>query len=328
MSATVKVAVAGAGAWGRNHLRVLHGLGALAGAVEVCEASRERVRKDYPGLPVWGSLAEALRHGASVDGIVIATPAPTHADLASQALRAGRGVLVEKPMTLEAGEAQRLVDHADAAGRTLMVGHLLLYQPAVTELKRVIDSGILGRVHRIHQERTNLGRVRSTESALWSLAPHDVAVLIHLMGEAPLQVSAAGAAFLQPGIHDDVHLELAFSGGRSAHVHVTWYWPGRRRGLRVLGERGMLVYDEADQSLTLHRKRLQGGSLEAVDEGSVRVFEGPGEPLRLEDEHFLHCLATGSTPMSDGRSGLDVIRVLERADAQLLAALPPTLKEA
>ncbi len=332
MSAPVKVAVAGAGAWGRNHLRVLHGLGALAGAVEVCEASREQVRRDYPGLPVWGSLAEAFRHGEAVDGIVIATPAPTHADLASQALRAGRGVLVEKPMTLEAVEAQRLVDHADAAGRVLMVGHLLLYQPAVMELKRVLDSGILGRVHRIHQERTNLGRVRSTESALWSLAPHDVAVLIHLMGEAPLHVAAAGAAFLQPGIHDDVHLELAFSGGRSAHVHVSWYWPGRRRGLRVLGERGMLVYDEADQSLTLHRKRLQGGitsrSLEAVDEGSVRVFEGPGEPLRLEDEHFLHCLATGSTPVSDGRSGLDVIRVLERADAQLLAALPPTLKEA
>ncbi|BDU71217.1 Gfo/Idh/MocA family protein [Mesoterricola silvestris] len=332
MSAPVKVAVAGAGAWGRNHLRVLHGLGALAGAVEVCEASRERVRQDFPGLPVWGSLAEAFRHGGALDGVVIATPAPTHADLAGEALREGRGVLVEKPMTLEAREAAGLVDQAEGAGRVLMVGHLLLYQPAVRELKRLLDSGILGRVHRIHQERTNLGRVRSTESALWSLAPHDVAVLVHLMGEAPVRVSADGAAFLQPGVHDDVHLELGFTGGRSAHVHVSWYWPGRGRGLRVLGERGMLVYDEEDQSLVLHRKRLHGGDcprrLETVDDGSVRVFEGPGEALRLEDEHFLHCLATGATPTSDGRSGLDVIRVLERADAQLLGALPPSLKEA
>jgi len=332
VSAPVRVAVAGAGAWGRNHLRVLHGLGALAGAVEVCEASRDQVRRDYPGLPVWGSLGEAFRHAGPVDGVVIATPAPTHAGLAAQALREGRGVLVEKPMTLEAREAQGLVDQAEAGGRVLMVGHLLLYQPAVRELKRLLDSGILGQVYRIHQERANLGRVRSTESALWSLAPHDVAVLLHLMGEAPLQVTASGATFLQAGLHDDVHLELAFSGGRSAHVHVSWYWPGRRRALRVLGERGMLVYDEADQSLTLHRKRLHGGDtprrLEAVDDGTVRVFDGPGEALRMEDEHFLHCLASGSRPMSDGRSGLDVIRVLERADAQLLGDLPPTLKEA
>lgn len=328
----MKVAVAGAGAWGRNHLRVLHGLGALAGVVEVSEASRDQVHSDYPGLPVWGSLGEAFRHGGAVDGVVIATPAPTHAGLATEALREGRGVLVEKPMTLEAREAQGLVEQAAAGGRVLMVGHLLLYQPAVQELKRVLDSGILGRVHRIHQERLNLGRVRSTESVLWSLAPHDVAVLIHLMGEAPREVRAAGAAFLQPGLHDDVHLELAFGDGRSAHAHVSWYWPGRRRILRVLGERGMIVYDEEDQSLTLHRKRLLGGDtprrLEIVDEGAVRVFEGPGEALRLEDQHFLDCLASGTTPMSDGRSGLDVIRVLERADAQLRGALPPTLKEA
>jgi predicted dehydrogenase len=330
VNASVKVALAGAGAWGRNHLRVLHGLGALAGVVEVAGDSRERVLADYPGVPVWGSLGEAFAHG-TVDGVVIATPAPTHAGLAAEALREGRGVLVEKPMALGSREAQVLVDQAEAGGRILMVGHLLLYQPAVRELKRLLDSGILGRVHRIHQERANLGRVRSSESVLWSLAPHDVAVLIHLMGEPPEGVVATGAAFLQPGLHDDVHLELTFSGGRSAHAHASWYWPARSRMLRVLGERGMVVYDEEDQSLTLHRKRLLGGEsdrrLDAVDEGSVRVFEGPGEALRLEDLHFLHCLASGAVPMSDGRSGLDVIRVLERADAQLRGTLPPHLKE-
>jgi predicted dehydrogenase len=136
-----------------------------------------------------------------------------------------------------------------------------------------------------------------------------------------LEVRAAGAAYLQPGIHDDVHLELAFSAGRSAHVHASWYWPCKRRGLVVLGDQGMLVYDEADQSLTLHRKRLRGGPLPAglapVDEGQERAYAGHGEPLRLEAQHFLHCLASGCAPLSDGRSGVEVIRVLEAADAQL-----------
>ena len=308
-----KVVVAGAGAWGRNHVRTLHELGALAGVAEAEPRTRGELRDAYPGVPVWPSLEEALDHA---DGLVVATPAPTHAELAARALRGGLGVLVEKPMTLEAGDAQMLVEEAGARNQVLMVGHLLLYQPAVRELKRLLDAGAVGRVLRIHQVRTNHGRVRSTENVLWSLAPHDLAVLLYLMGDLPVRVGASGAAFLQPGIHDDVHLELAFSAGRSAHIHVAWYWPERERGLRVLGDRGMLVHDERDQTLTLHRKHL-GGRLAPRDEGSAQVFQGGGEPLRLEVQHFLHCLATGGTPLSDGRSGLDVIRVLERADAQL-----------
>jgi predicted dehydrogenase len=173
--------------------------------------------------------------------------------------------------------------------------------------------------------------VRDTENVLWSLAPHDVAVLCLLMGGGPRAVRACGAAFLQPGIHDDIHLELNFSGGRSAHIHSAWYWPGKRRGLRVLGDEGMIAYNESDQSLTLHRKRLKGGDppagLAPVDEGSERVFEGQGEPLRLEDQHFLDCLASGAAPLSDGRSGVEVVRVLEEADAQLRQFLIQTNKE-
>lgn len=308
-----RVVVAGAGAWGRNHVRTLHELGALAGVAEAEPRTRGLLREQYPFVPVWPSLAEAMEHA---DGLVVATPAPTHAELAVQALRGGLGVLVEKPMTLEARDAQMLVEEAGARSQVLMVGHLLLYQPAVRELKRLLDGGAVGRILRIDQARANHGRVRSTENVLWSLAPHDLAVLLYLMGEAPERIAASGAAFLQPGIHDDVHLEMAFAEGRSAHIHVAWYWPGRDRTLRVLGDRGMVVYDEQDQTLTLHRKRL-GDRLAPVDEGSEPVFQGRGEPLRLEVQHFLHCLATGGTPLSDGRSGLDVIRVLERADAQL-----------
>lgn len=322
------VAVAGCGAWGRNHVRVFHELGALAGVVEVLPSLRERIQADFPGVPVWGSLEQAFPHA---QGIVVATPAPSHAALSTRALAAGKGVLVEKPMTLSAREARELVRLAQAAGQPLMVGHLLLYQPAIRELKRLLDEHAVGRVLRVHQERLNHGRVRSTENVLWSLAPHDVAVLCHLMGGAPRTVRASGAAFLQPGIHDDIHLELGFSEGRSAHIHSAWYWPGKRRGLRVLGDDGMIAYNESDQSLTLHRKRLRGGDppagLAPVDEGSERLFEGSGEPLRLEDQHFLDCLATGALPLSDGRSGVEVVRVLEEADAQLRQALNQTNKE-
>jgi len=321
------VAVAGCGAWGRNHVRTFHELGALAGVVEVLPALRERIQADYPGVPVWGSLEQAFAHA---DGIVIATPAPSHAALAARALRVGKGVLVEKPMTLGVRDAQALVALAQGAGRPLLVGHLLLYQPAIRELKRMLEFGTVGRVLRIHQERLNHGRVRNTENVLWSLAPHDVAVLCHLMGGGPREVRATGAAFLQPGIHDDIHLELGFSGGRSAHIHSAWYWPGKRRGLRVLGDEGMIAYNESDQSLTLHRKRLKGGDppagLAPVDDGSERVFEGHGEALRLEDQHFLDCLA-GAAPLADGRSGVEVVRVLEEADAQLRQSLIPTQKE-
>ena len=310
---TVRVAVLGAGAWGKNHVRTFHELGALAGVVELSPTLREKVSAEFPGVAVWEDLDAALPHA---EGFVIATPAPTHAVLAARLLAAGKGVLVEKPMTLATAEAEGLVRAAEAAGRTLMVGHLLLYQPAVKELKRRLDEGFLGRVHRIHQERLNHGRVRSAENVLWSFAPHDVAVLLHLMGEAPSAVRASGAAFLQPGIHDDVHVEFAFASGRSAHIHAAWYWPGKQRSLKVMGEKGMIVYDEADQSLTFHRKTL-GADLAPLDGGSERIFEGHGEPLRLEAQHFLACLSGGHAPLSDGPSGVEVIRVLESAQAQL-----------
>jgi len=324
-----KVAVAGAGAWGRNHVRTLHGLGALAGVVDVSAEACAWMRETYPEVPAWTSLAEACQGEPGLRGLVVATPAPTHTELTLEALGQGLGVLVEKPMTLVSGEARDLVERAEAGGSTLMVGHLLLYQPAIQELKRLLDGGVVGKVHRFHFERMQLGRVRSAENALWSLAPHDVAVLLHLAGEAPSTVEASGAAFLQPGIHDDVHLELTFPQGCSAHIHVGWYWPSKTRGIRVLGERGMIVYEEDGQTLTLHRKRFLGTHGPAgpacSDQGSSLVFQGEGEPLVVEDAHFLHCLTTGRTPLSDGRSGLDVIRVLERGDLSLRnLPTPPT----
>jgi predicted dehydrogenase len=322
------VAVVGAGAWGQNHVRTLHGLHALGGVVESSSALRIRVQQDFPGVQVWPTLEEALPH---VQGCVIATPPVSHAQLAVMALKAGKGVLVEKPMTMGAREAEDLLMAAEQTTAPLMVGHLLMYQPAVQKLKACLDEGIIGTVYRIHQERLCHGRVRDQESVLWSFAPHDVAVLLYLLGGVPTGIKASAAAFLQPNIPDDVHLELTFENDRSAHVHAGWYWPGKRRGLTVFGEFGMIVYDEADQSLTLHRKHLLGGHgpgrLAPADYGVFPLFEGHGEPLVLEDQHFLDCLATGGKPLSDGQSGLDVVRVLERADIQIKKASTKARRE-
>ena len=321
------VAVVGAGAWGRNHVRTLHALGSLAGVVETSPPLRERLKAEYPGLAVWSAMEMAFPH---VEGVIIATPAASHAGLAGEALEAGLGVLVEKPMTLDASHAQELVGIAAHTGRPLMVGHLLLYQPALQELKRQLDAGIVGRVLRIDLERLKHGRVRTQEDVLWSFGPHDVAVLFYLLGAAPSAMAAAGARFLPAGLLDDVHLELGYAGGRSAHLHLGWYWPEPRRGLRILGDEGMLVFDETEQSLTLHRKRLKGGAgadrLEPVDEGSLLLHLGQGEPLMREDQHFLDCLQWNRQPLSDGQSGVAVIQVLERA-AALLAPGPHSIKE-
>lgn len=314
MREEVKVAVLGAGQWGMNLIRTFHELGALAAVVEVDAERRARVQVQYPDAqvfedpePVWDS---------PVPAVVVATPVPTHYDLARQALLAGKDVFVEKPLTLSVADAAELVGLARRQGRVLMVGHLLLYQPAIRWLKQRLAEGLIGRVHSLHQERLNLGRVRSAENALWSLGVHDVAVLLYLVGGPPEQVSVTGQRVLQPGIEDDVYMHLRFPGGVQAHLHTSWLWPEKRRRLTIVGSEAMVVYDELTQTVTLHRKRISR-SLDHVDEGSEVVYQDDGEPLRLECEHFLEAVRSHQPPVSDGALGIEVLRVLEQAQQQL-----------
>jgi predicted dehydrogenase len=191
-----------------------------------------------------------------------------------------------------------------------MVGHLLLFQPAVQWIKAYLDAGALGRVFAVYQERLNLGRARSVENALWSLGVHDAAVLLYLTGQPPCHVRATGQRILQPELEDDVYLHMRFPDGTQAHLHTSWLWPEKCRRLVVVGSDGMLVYDEADQSVTLHRKRI-APDLRSWDEGSELVFHGSREPLTLEAEHFLAGVQTGArSPLIDGTQGLAVVRVL------------------
>ena len=214
-------------------------------------------------------------------------------------------------MTLRRREAETLVRIAYEQDRILMVGHLLLYQPAIRFIKDYLAKGHLGRIYHFHQERKKLGRARYVENVTWSLGVHDLAVLIHLAGEPPRHIFASGHCGLHEKVEDDVYVHLSFADGMKAHLHNSWLWPENRRRLTVVAERGMLVYDEIAGTVTLHRKTIDK-DLNNHDEGEEALFEGADPPLRLELRHFLDCIATRKQPISDGRNGLAVVEALER----------------
>lgn len=312
MTESIVIGAIGAGAWGRNIVRTLDDLKALRVIAEPSESLRQPLSFAFPGTEVV-SGHEALLTRADIHAVVIATPAPTHHHIAREFLLAGKDVLVEKPMTLTATEAEELVAIATENERILMVGHILLFKPAITFIRDFLESGGLGRVFTLHQERAKHGKARAVENALWSLGVHDVAALLHLAGAIPSRVTASGHCGLRPRMEDDVYLHLDFPDGRSAHLHSSWLWPEDRRRLTVVGGRGMLVYEEREERVTLHRKMVDAG-LNNVDLGSEVVFQGSPsfQPLAAELSHFIECVQTRQTPRSDGRQAVDVVRVLEQ----------------
>ena len=310
----MKIAVIGAGNWGKNLVRTFHSLGVLSSVMDPSEQIRSEVAKNYPDVTVFDSLEELLK--SDITAVAIATPAQTHAAIALQAFRAGKDTFVEKPMSLAISEANELIHAANEHGRILMVGHLLLYQPAVRWIKNYLNEGKLGEIWNIHQTRCNLGRARKVENVLWSFGVHDIAVLLSLVASPVKNVKCLGQCSLQSNIEDDVYLHLQFENGVRAHLHNSWLWPKTDRHLTIVGSQGMLVYDEIAQKVLLHKKTISA-ELKNVDEGTEVVFEGSAEPLRLQLEHFLDCVKTRKEPLSHGASGLAVVEVLETA-SQLL----------
>ena len=280
------------------------------------EANRAKSLEDAPGIEAFEDAGALI--SAGYDAVGIATPAATHFTLAKQALEAGLDVFVEKPMTLDPQEARDLHILALANDRILMVGHLQLYQPAIAFVADYLKAGKLGEVYTMHQRRSKLGRVRDKENVMWSFGVHDVAVLLSLAGEAPTRVIASGHAALTPGVEDDTYLHLEFSNGMKAHLHNSWLWPRVERELIVAGERGILVFDELNSKVVLHHKTVDAG-LAHHDEGTEDLFEGRGQPLQLELEHFLDCCRNRTQPRSDGRNGYEVVQVLQAAESQLRA---------
>jgi predicted dehydrogenase len=321
----VRVGVAGLGYWGPNLARNFAALPGceLRWVCDPSEPARARVAPQFPGARATAELEDLLADPA-LDAVVLATPVPTHAELAVRVAEAGKHCFVEKPLATTAADAQRAVDAAERAGRVLMVGHLLEYHPAVDRLRALLAEGELGELYYVYGNRLNLGKLRADENALWSLGAHDVSVILHLIDEEPAECTAHGRSYVRAGVEDVVFCYLRFPSGVVAHLHLSWLDPHKERRLTVVGARRMATFDDMrlEGKLTLYDKgfdqdvRSWGEYL--ARSGEIFSPELPAvEPLRVECEHFLDCLRTGATPRSDGRSGLRVVRVLERLQRSL-----------
>jgi predicted dehydrogenase len=322
---TVRVGVVGLGYWGPNLAR---NLAAVAGCEVswLCDASeqaRARLERSFPGARSTDVIGELL-DDEELDAVVLATPVPTHAELAIAVAQAGKHCFVEKPLATTAADAERAVAAAEDAGRTLMVGHLLEYHPAVARLKELIDGAELGELYYIYGNRLNLGKLRADENALWSLGAHDVSVALHLIGEEPEECIAQGASYVREGVQDVVFCYLRFPSGIVAHLHLSWLDPHKERRLTVVGARRMATFDDMqiEGKLTIYDKGFDEDTrswgeyiARSGDTFSPRIPNV--EPLRIECEHFVECVRTGATPRSDGRSGLRVVRVLEQLQESL-----------
>ncbi len=321
----VRVAIAGLGYWGPNLARNLSALPdcELAWCCDADAASRDRWSGTYADARFTGDFDELLAD-PNLDAIAITTPVPTHAELAGRALEAGKHCFVEKPLAQDAASAERLAALADERDLVLMVGHLLCYHPGVRQLADLIASGELGEVYYLYSQRLNLGKLRADENALWSLGAHDVSVLLELAHGNPSEVSARGEAYVREGVEDVVFAFIRFDTGLAAHLHLSWLDPHKMRKLTVVGSDRMATLDDMalERKLTIWDKGFDA-SAESYGEyitrsGAVWSPAVPNhEPLRLECEHFIECVRTGSRPHTDGVAGVRVVQVLEALQTSL-----------
>jgi predicted dehydrogenase len=323
----ITLACVGAGYWGKNLVRVFHGIPEvrLKLVCDLDEGIRKVVGQQYHDVEVVADFNRVLED-EEVEAVVLAVPAVHHFEAARQALQSGKHVYVEKPMTLGVVEAEQLVELADQQGKVLMVGHLLEYHPAVQMLKGLIQQGELGEIYYLYAQRVNLGIVRRDENALWNFAPHDVSVILYLLEQEPDAVSAQGECYLQEGVEDVVFVNLHFADRKMAQLQLSWLDPQRIRKLTIVGSRKMAVFDdeESTEKVRIYDKSAERGDYESYGDAITLRFGdvviphlNMVEPLKLECQHFAECVRQGKTPRSDGRDGLRVVRVLEAAQKSL-----------
>ena len=327
-SKVVNVGVAGLGYWGPNLARNFAGLpgSELRWLCDGSEAARAKAAQQFPGARVSGSLDDLLGD-PELDAIALATPVPSHAELAVRVLEAGKHCFVEKPLAQSVADAERAVAAAAAAGRVLMVGHLLEYHPGVLKLKQLKDSGELGEIYYIYGNRLNLGKLRADENALWSLGAHDVSVVLALAGEEPVEAVAHGESYVRPGVEDVVFCYLRFPSGLAAHLHLSWLDPHKERRFTVVGAHKMATFDDmaTEGKITVYDKGFdeapRGYGEWVTRSGDIYSPALPaGEPLRVECQEFIDSIIEDRAPRSDGESGLRVVRVLEQLQSSLKAS--------
>src|SRR5205809_2307709 len=323
----LRVAVIGAGYWGPNLVR---NLSEAPGAepVAVADLSEERldpIRKRFPAIRTTRDHRTVLAD-RDVDAVAIATPVGTHRKLAEEAFAAGKHVFVEKPLAGTSTDAEAIVRAAERAGRTLMVGHTFVYNPAVVTVRGLIESGELGRVNYIDSQRVNLGLHQFDTNVLWDLGPHDVSITLYWLSEEPQWVQSVGACYVQPDIEDVVFLTMGFPSGAIAHAHLSWLAPSKLRTMTVIGDKKMAVYDDGQPA---EKVKVYDHGVAKLSADELRRSYRSGdihsphvaftEALQLEVRHFIECVRDGAVPRSDGDAGVRVVRVLEAADRSLKA---------
>ena len=319
----MKVGLVGLGYWGPNLARNFDELGVLTAMCDAKEELRARYADRFPRAHAYADYDEMLDDDG-LDAVVVATPVPTHHELARRALTAGKSVLVEKPPAMRAVEMEELLALAQEQERVLMPGHLLLYHPGVQKLKALIDAGDPGDVLCIYGNRQNLGVIRKDENALWSLGVHDLSVILYLLDEEPEELWAHGNAFLNPGVEDVVFCYLRFPSGKIAHMHLSWLDPHKMRKITVVGKEKMAVFDdmELERKVTLYEKGPWQPS-ETYGEWRTRTGDiySPkipnDEPLKLECRRFLELVERGPGDFKEARDGLAVVRALEALQRSL-----------
>lgn len=307
-----QIAVVGMGYWGKNLVRNFCDIGSLRAVCDASPIVEANLKANYPQVIYHRDYKEVLIDEA-IHGVVIATPAILHFDMARRALLAGKDVFVEKPLSLTVAEGQELVELAAHSGRILMVGHILQYHPAVRKLKELIVNGTLGRIEYIYSNRLNIGKIRTEENILWSFAPHDISVLLSLLGEEPQSITCAGGYYLSHDVADVTLSQLSFANGVRAHIFVSWLHPFKEQRLVVVGSEKMAVFDDMEtEKLVLypHRVEWKNRLQNAVKADGEAISLNAEEPLRNECLEFLNCIESRRTPVTDGREGLRVLKVL------------------
>ncbi len=319
MSQAADIAVLGCGGWGKNIVRTVQQIGRLAAVVDPSETGRAAAKDLAPAAAIHAD-PQPVFADPKIRGVMIATPAETHYDMACRAIAAGKDVFVEKPLTIDVSEARDLVARADAADRILMVGHLLEYHPAILKLHELIKAGELGKIQYVISNRLNLGKIRTEENALWSFAPHDIAVILRLVGEMPFEIVATGGCYVTPNIADVTVTQLLFDNGVRSHIFVSWLHPFKEQKLVVIGSKKMASFDDVSKELVLYDQRVdwkQGQPIPVKGEG-VKVQYPADEPLKSECLHFINSIETRQTPRTDGVNGLRVLQILHAAQRSLM----------
>jgi predicted dehydrogenase len=321
----MNLGIVGVGNWGinlvRNFCKIL-GINSVA-ACDLDENRLSLIESEYTGIKTYAKPHKII-DSDQIKAIVISSPVETHYEIAKKSLQAGKHVFVEKPLSLEIEEAEELIEIAESKRLTLMVDHLLVYHPVVCKIKDLIDNGKLGKIYYLYSQRLNLGVIRSKENVLWSLGPHDISVFLYLLNLSPFHVEASGGVYIQERkkIEDAVFLHLNFPSGVDANAHLSWLDPHKTRRITIVGDKKMVVFDDMEPR---NKLAIFDKGVEWTEKGGISVRYGDihlpviplNEPLKTACEHFIDCVENGKRPKSDGKSGLEVLKVLKKAQDSL-----------